>query len=278
MTSLLPGLRDLRTPLITGYLYLLLAWLALGGQRLLPDDPTNTFLQRLYDLSDALGVTVTLAAVSFCAYLLGSLVIVQEIPALLSRTRAGRPAPRARLRHWVWEATGQKYGRGSDAEFLLESRAMGDGFTDHLRNRITHEYSQLSDRERRARKSGDPRSAEALDELDKRGAFVELMTNSITGERDVLVVRMQIERESLYNAYDRLRAEAELRFSLFAPLVLLTVAGALLWSPWALVALLVPGALAAQGNQQAARAEEQVWQALTTGVIQSPTMEQYFAL
>jgi hypothetical protein len=79
LVSLLPGLRDLRTPLATGYLYFLLAWAALGRDRVLPEAP-NRFLARLFDLSTILGTSVTIASLSFAAYLLGSILVIREVP------------------------------------------------------------------------------------------------------------------------------------------------------------------------------------------------------
>jgi hypothetical protein len=89
---------------------------------------------------------------------------------------------------------------------------------------------------------------------------------------------MQIEREPLYDAYDRLTSEAELRFSIFPPLALLSVTAAVLWSPWCLVALVMPAILAAQGSRLYDSAQERVLQALTTGVVQSPTVQELHGL
>jgi hypothetical protein len=53
------------------------------------------------------------------------------------------------------------------------------------------------------------------------GAFRQV----VEAEREALLIRMQIERETLYDAYDRLTSEAELRFSIFPPLALLSATG-----------------------------------------------------
>lgn len=72
--NLLPGVRELRTPLASGYLWLIWLWLLLGGLGWLPTErpPGDGEIARLWGLGDALGATVVLAAVSFIAYLVGS--------------------------------------------------------------------------------------------------------------------------------------------------------------------------------------------------------------
>ena len=71
LANLLPGLRHVRTPLATGYLYLLAAWLWFGDD---VADISNDALDRLSELSAAAGISATLAAVSFAAYLIGSIL------------------------------------------------------------------------------------------------------------------------------------------------------------------------------------------------------------
>jgi hypothetical protein len=72
LASLLPGLRDVRTPLTIGYLWLTFAWIVWGDH--LPDGrPSgNGPIARLYDLSDFLGNGAVIAAISFSAYVLGA--------------------------------------------------------------------------------------------------------------------------------------------------------------------------------------------------------------
>jgi len=73
LMNLLPGLRELRAPLVSGYLWLISAWLFLGHRDWLPTRPSDHGeVARLWDLGDTLGKTVVLAAVSFIAYLIGS--------------------------------------------------------------------------------------------------------------------------------------------------------------------------------------------------------------
>ena len=73
LTALLPGLRELRTPLAVGYLWLLLLYLATRDA--IPDAANAKGIwAAVYELIDLLGAGVGLAALTFTAYLLGSLL------------------------------------------------------------------------------------------------------------------------------------------------------------------------------------------------------------
>jgi hypothetical protein len=75
ITNLLPGLRDLRTPLAVGYLWLVALWLLLHKYVPTSLDAAKGPLKSLYQLGDFVGDKVLLAAVTFVAYLLGSLLV-----------------------------------------------------------------------------------------------------------------------------------------------------------------------------------------------------------
>ena len=74
LASLLPGLRDLRVPLTVGYLWLLTLWFwCYGAIPTTRAEATGVVLEAIV-LSDLLGPVAGVAAVSFAAYLIGSLV------------------------------------------------------------------------------------------------------------------------------------------------------------------------------------------------------------
>ena len=47
LANILPGFRDLRTPLVTGYVYAFSLWICLGKNRIIPDEPDSQFLKRV---------------------------------------------------------------------------------------------------------------------------------------------------------------------------------------------------------------------------------------
>ena len=74
LASLLPGLRDLRTPLAAGYLWMVGLWLLLHNKvpMSVAEAPAGP-IKSLYEIGSLLGQAVILAALSFIAYLLGSM-------------------------------------------------------------------------------------------------------------------------------------------------------------------------------------------------------------
>jgi hypothetical protein len=63
LASILPGLRELRTPLATGYVFFLDLWLLL--YRYIPRHGTSDFADALSRLVDLVGKGGLLAAISF---------------------------------------------------------------------------------------------------------------------------------------------------------------------------------------------------------------------
>jgi hypothetical protein len=76
LASLLPGLRDVRTPLTVGYLWLLTAWLVFGEQLPKSRASGNGLVAQLFDLGGLLGKAAPIAALSFTAYLLGAILTI----------------------------------------------------------------------------------------------------------------------------------------------------------------------------------------------------------
>lgn len=78
MTSaLLPGVRELRTPLVTGLLAMTCFWLLLG-KPIMESEATESLLAR-FD-SVPLSTSAGLAVLVFAAYLVGSLLVVRSSP------------------------------------------------------------------------------------------------------------------------------------------------------------------------------------------------------
>lgn len=303
LAAILPGLRDLRTPLVAGYLYLLLAWLLLRDS-VFRSAANSEWGQRLSELSNLLGVSATAAAVSFAAYLVGSVLswrrvghsgektfarLLRQVNQLPSGVYARIPSKvrewlRSRgqsaseldyeTRRWIWDRLQRMLDRGLNATNLARSRAMAPDFTRALAKSLEHMHldppldtaEMTKDQQRRQR------------ENDNRVALEYALSGIIAAEFDLLAVRMQIERESLWNDYDRLRSEAELRFTLLPPLTLLVVVAAVMWTPFALLGLVLPVVLLRQGLTDQKAADQKVWQALTTEVIESPTMHEFLRL
>lgn len=71
-SALIPGLREIRGPLLAGYLWILAIWLLLGDQ--LPNSQSNEVFERLWKAGEAIGPIGRAAAISVVAYLIGALI------------------------------------------------------------------------------------------------------------------------------------------------------------------------------------------------------------
>jgi hypothetical protein len=85
LTSLLPGLREVRTPLTVGYLYLLLGWLWFADHIPRHKPKGDGLVARLFELSDIFGPAASVAALTFVAYILGALLTL-SFPNVLARS------------------------------------------------------------------------------------------------------------------------------------------------------------------------------------------------
>jgi hypothetical protein len=72
LTSLLPGLREIRAPLAAGYVWLLGLWLTVLALPAAPDFSTGLY-RHLVDLANWVGKPAIFVASAFVAYLLGVL-------------------------------------------------------------------------------------------------------------------------------------------------------------------------------------------------------------
>jgi hypothetical protein len=71
-SALIPGLREIRGPLLAGYLWILAIWLLLGDR--LPSNESGEVFERLWEAGEAVGPIGRAAALSVVAYLIGALV------------------------------------------------------------------------------------------------------------------------------------------------------------------------------------------------------------
>jgi len=72
LSQLVPGFRELRAPLIAGYIWLFLLWLIFGES--LPSESSDPVFERAWEAGDAAGKVILGAAFSVIAYLVGSLI------------------------------------------------------------------------------------------------------------------------------------------------------------------------------------------------------------
>jgi hypothetical protein len=268
LVSLLPGLRDLRTPLAVGYLWLIGLWLWFGDSfpRRAADVPDAT-LRSLFELSTAVGASVVLAAVSFAAYLLGTMLLVRfrwnvvcfepMMTELNSIFKLGIPI----------------------ARFFLK------GYGSPLRNMRSQLDSQFE------KKFGGPQAADKLDALSpqqfatltgRRGAppatgqtRVEVAVSAAECEMEEVGIRLQAANRDIWDTFDRCRAETEFRSAIVLPLSFIIVSATINHSWWWLVGMIAPWWLLVLAARKAIEATATLVQAISLGIVEPPIFDRW---
>lgn len=244
LTSLLPGIRELRVPLATGYVWLVA--LAIALEPYVPERAQATGLSatlyRIGELISVLGVGVGL---SFVAYLLGSLSV-----GVFSRTLRRLFRQEILPIDHVW---GEFTGPTADAigQLATEARArleqllalsdtsVSTFIEENLRPR--RERSRARQRVRRAEEALRLTSAPAP---SNRQVDLARLREAIVADLEIVLTTRLLGRDAeLYSAVDRHRSEAEFRLGLIPPLVAATIAVAAAVQPLFSGAVLVAGAV-----------------------------------
>lgn len=235
LTNLLPGLREIRAPLISGYLWLVFFFLAFHGD--LPHrKDAHPALEPLFDLGhdlSALGIATVSGVV---AYLVGS--AFQELLKLLATVPPGQP--------FYAEPGTHLSGTGrSDVAQAVRLRVQA----------IQRKLFQvaLSPGERGV--DEEPTSAMVKQELP-------LIRTLLLGDHPDLVGEL-----------DRLQAEADLRITVAVPIVAFALLFAVEISFGWLLALLPAGLLFAQGYQRQVEVGDLLAKALRIGKVDAPCLE-----
>jgi len=220
MLSALPGLREIRAPLAAGYLWLLNLWLITHADEAHPTKLSHSFIE-LGELTGTISLSV---GIGFGAYLLGSLTegALLWVIALVTELRVS-----------------------SRGLATLESIVAREVEGAHAPSLATHELAREFHRRRRTRRRyGHEPATEDLggeSELFARHVFEETLLEELLEDLDLAKTRLLEEHKEVFSVSDRLNSEADLRFAVIPPLVLL--AGVIadrsdIW--WLFPALLVP--------------------------------------
>jgi hypothetical protein len=255
LLSLLPGLRDLRTPLAVGYLWLAAAWLIWGDEVPKEDDATG-LARSAYQFVGVLGVAGSLTALTFVAYVLGAVLCLQYL-----RSGAGLPWPRkppdpgTALHGNLIRRLGMGFVSEGTAEVLAE----------HIHKRRAH---STHDGPTLARIAGLPRR-EHPPQVVEGGIYLQLR-----GELQELVTKLGLlEKDRLWEEYDRKSAEAEFRVPVAVPLAAVIAVAAVIDSGWIAVGLVFPAVFLVQGLRRGQEARSEVFLAVVQDVIHSYVLD-----
>jgi hypothetical protein len=230
LASLLPGLRDVRTPLTVGYMYLVVLWLWFGDRWPEHRPAGEGLVARLFDLRTHIGPASTIAAASFAAYLLGALLAVSTQRGAIGRALTNT--------------------RGIGGVAARQTRAQLDQVLKDTAEQIEMRTSGFSPHE--------------MNDLER-----DLALASRTNAAD-LRTRLLVANQDLYGEYDRLAAEAEFRINVCLPLLVIGVTVAFGLSFWALVVIPAVLALGYQGLVRQTEAESVIDRAVLAGTIDHP--------
>jgi hypothetical protein len=303
LSTLLPGIRQLRAPLAAGYVWLIAAWIAFES-RVPEEDEATGLAAALYRLNDAVSGFGLAVVASFAAYLIGSLSITLLAPSIrrqFVRTPRFTPSlgPLAPFsqhgisalttlvrRTWDRMATTLALS-GVSLDDVLElevirdeprgSSALGKiAIRKPDRSPLRRVGERLFGRGSEIRIQGVTLSLDTGSALDTRRLQ---LVRTVVGEFDQIMRTRLLGRDpDLFAAVDRHRAEVEFRVALIPPLLVLAVAVAsavdLLFVP----IVLFVGVLASLGLFWDALASERnandtLAGALVDGRVLSPTLE-----
>lgn len=288
LATLLPGFRHTRTPLVAGSLWLLIAWVLFGADSPLLGD--GALERKVEDLNSVLGDHVVLIGATLLAVLVGGMaprVPVGDIAKRLKVNHAGRVNE-----FWLW-----MFGMQYDSVFSVRA-----GDFDNWLHRVaatvpeTITWSDFTGRmcpphmQVWARDLSEPGTqtaningrtvswADVSWEPDDPVApqawlMWELAASSIETEvSSELPLRLQVESESLFNEFDRVREEGELRATIILPLTILVASLVTVSGYWAF-ALVLPIWLLRQAVQAHVEADQRLRTAVRHGAVGSSTIE-----
>ncbi|MFF3376015.1 hypothetical protein ACFYXF_24055 [Streptomyces sp. NPDC002680] len=279
LAALLPGVREIRTPLAVGYTWLVVLWLAVGHRVPEPGNARGV-LSDLYRLAHAVGLVAVGIAVSVIAYLVGviatrlGLSVTYAVGAALRRTPIAPVTPGDR-----------RENQGDEA--------LGDAVVSRLAERFSHDAvfrSQLLDQLLADPPADLPARTKAEWEthaltrgwtrhwLVRQVVDAETLADQLKADRYDIILRLRGSAEPVALEHDRLQSEADFRIAMFGPLAAACVVLAVRWTPWCLLALPFLIVLIYVGVAARTEAEQGVAWALAAGQVNDPSLARLDAI
>ena len=268
LTSVMPGLRELRAPLAAGYIWLVWAWVVFADAIPSKEEVTEP-LNRVYALEPVVSDLGRAVVASVAAYIVASIVIdVQgELPSWL-----GRPTSFA-----VTDAGGRVLdslfprSKAPSRENLLRAKRRLSG-RGHLPLRQSRHYRIYYSSDPANRPPPDNGTLAVLEQFHGNQRRNRAVSAWIQSNREVAKTRLLDFSEPLHSAVDRPDAEATFRMALWPPLVALAIYLAVTVSWWWIAALVLPAMLAWQWISLRKRAND----ALVTAIAARSELSEPF--
>jgi hypothetical protein len=242
LASFLPGLREVRTPLTVGYLWLLCIWLTWADKIPTERPAGDNVVTRWFDVSGMLGPAGTLAVLSFLAYAVGALARIPTAGRLVGGALRSLGA--------AWnQLLGDKTYEATKVEF-----------ESFLRNEI----EKVRDRVHAVLTQWDHYEVDADLQYIASGEMAPLIE---------LRPRLLVTNQEVYGEYDRLAAEGDFRINLFPPIIALAIIvgfsfGVSIGVPLACGLLLLAVVLLIQGTNRLRSSDVILMRAVLEGVVE----------
>jgi hypothetical protein len=289
LASLLPGLRDLRTPLATGYLWVVALWLLLHNR--IPDSVEHATgpIKSLYQLGTFVGDTAVLAALSFVAYLLGSMLRLQPRTDFsgIIRTTLPKGGP-IRVFRVLWAPSWRMFiARGFSMYLQLRTfmstqlRQLASDVDLNVHHAVLEDqanrYHDLwsAIRTYKQKPESARHSAEQLNlAQDIESQLVMVYAQNMIEELPAVGIQLQAKNRDFWDTYDRQLAEAQFRYGIAPPMAVIIVI--LAWKSgdwWWLLLLAAPVFLFILSYRHLMDATSTLVQAVVLKMVEPPVVE-----
>ncbi len=240
LLNLLPGLRELRTPLACGYVWLLSFWLGMYD-KIPPKSRATGLVKMVFDLTDYIGKPATIGVVSFAAFVVGSLVEFRAASLALGyfyalrfiRRKLGFDAGKK----GEWRALVSVEGHNALVSYLV-----------------------------------DVAKVEGVSRV--RYSWLSSVVVAAVRMRHQLATELHLESGELYGDFDRKAAEADFRVNLALTLMVTSNVSVLAGFRWGWVGLPLGLALVQRGLQCLRAANDVLMQAIIAGKVGERVIEE----
>ncbi|OMC42374.1 hypothetical protein [Mycobacterium sp. IS-1264] len=265
LASALPGFRDLRAPLIAGYLWLFFGWILIKPD--IHKRPNNVAAAAVYDLAKDAGPIWIGLGVGVAAYLIGS--VSQALSPVIGHKALPKIAKAiAEIADGVWDRVpkpGNKPRRKWTvpiAEFDLMQQYLAEA-----ERRVGGAYAT-------------PRMKVPNPEYLRVLEYAEAISRRLNAELDLPATLLLTERgrepdPQLFSEADRLKAERELRLAVVPPLCALAIFLGWNQSSWWWFALIPVAVLLWQAHSRSLAFRSVMFSALERGLARSSSIDEF---
>ncbi|WP_328936261.1 hypothetical protein OG288_44195 [Streptomyces tauricus] len=273
LVTLLPGVREIRTPLAVGYTWLLALWLAIG-HRIPESDQASGLVADIYRLAHAAGLVAVGIAVSVGAYIAGviatqlGLGLTYVVGDAIRRTPVGAITPGH-----------NREKRATDAIVYVVVTRLAERLSEDeaFRGKVIEQLIADPPLDSPAETSADWESLLIASLWDRHWAIrhtveVENVAAQLRADHFGILWRLRGTSDPAALEHDRLQAEGDFRLAMFGPLAAVCIVTAIRLSPWFLLTFPLLIILIYVGVAARAEAEESLAAALGSGRVIDPAL------